>query len=109
MVYRRAGHRCEACGAAEDRARGLQMEAHERFTYDARAGIQRLVRLICLCHWCHTATHMGMAGVRGVQDEAMAHLMTVTGMSEAQAEEHIDEAFARWSAIPKSPGASTCP
>jgi hypothetical protein len=39
---------------------------------------------------------MGMAGVRGVQDEAITHLMTVTGMNQAQTEEHIDEAFARW-------------
>jgi hypothetical protein len=96
MVYRRAGHRCEACGAASGRDSGVRLDAHERFTYDIPSGIQRLVRLVCLCHWCHTATHMGMAGVRGVRDEAIAHLMTVTGMSPGQAEEHIDEAFARW-------------
>jgi hypothetical protein len=96
MVYRRAGFRCEACSAAEDWARGVRLEAHERFAYDITTGVQHLVRLICLCHWCHAATHMGMAGVRGVQDEAITHLMTVTGMSEAQAEEHIDEAFTRW-------------
>ena len=90
-VYRRAGHRCEACGAARCR-----LEAHERFTYDAQTGIQRLVRLVCLCDWCHTATHMGMAGVRGVRTEAIAHLMAVTGMSPAEADEHIGEAFARW-------------
>lgn len=96
MVYRRAGHRCEACGAASGRDRGVRLDAHERFTYDIPSGIQRLVRLVCLCHWCHTATHMGMAGVRGVRDEAIAHLMTVTGMSPGQTEEHIDEAFARW-------------
>jgi hypothetical protein len=96
MVYRRAGYRCEACGTAGDRDRGLRLEAHERFTYDIPSGIQRLVRLVCLCHWCHTATHLGMAGLRGVRDEAIAHLITVTGMSPAQAGEHIDAAFARW-------------
>jgi hypothetical protein len=96
MVYRRAGYRCEACGAAEDRQRGVRMEAHERFTYDAPAGVQRLARLICLCGWCHTATHMGFAGVRGVQDEATAHLMAVTGMNPTEASQHIDEAFTRW-------------
>lgn len=96
MVYRRAGYRCEACGAAGDRERGIRMEAHERFTYDATTGVQRLVRLICLCEWCHTATHMGFAGVRGVQDEAIAHLITVTGMSPSEAEGHVTEAFIRW-------------
>jgi hypothetical protein len=90
-VYRRAGHRCEACGATRCR-----LEAHERFTYDAQTGIQRLVRLVCLCDWCHTATHMGMAGVRGLRTEAIAHLMAVTGMGPGEAHEHIDEAFARW-------------
>jgi hypothetical protein len=90
-VYRRAGHRCEACGTGRCR-----LEAHERFTYDAQTGIQRLVRLVCLCDWCHTATHMGMAGVRGVRTEAIAHLMAVTGMSPAEADDHIGEAFARW-------------
>jgi hypothetical protein len=103
MVYRRAGYRCEACGAAENRARGVRMEAHERFAYDVRGGIQLLVRLVCLCSQCHTATHMGLAGIRGVQDEAIAHLMNVTGMSPAEASAHIDEAFERWarrSAVP---------
>jgi hypothetical protein len=90
-VYRRAGHCCETCGATRCR-----LEAHERFTYDAQTGIQRLVRLVCLCDWCHTATHMGMAGVRGVRTEAMVHLMAVTGMSAVAADEHVGEAFARW-------------
>jgi Domain of unknown function (DUF5710) len=103
MVYRRAGYRCEACGTAQDRGRGVVMEAHERFAYDARAAIQRLVRLVCLCRWCHTAAHMGLAGLRGVQDEAITHLMAVTGMNPAEAFTHVDEAFERWtrrSAIP---------
>jgi hypothetical protein len=91
IVYHRAAYRCEACAIS-----GVRLEAHERFTYDAPAGVQRLMRLLCLCEWCHTATHMGMAGVRGVQDLAFGHLMAVTGMTEEQAEEHVDEAFARW-------------
>jgi len=90
-VYRRARYRCEAC-----RTKGFRLEAHERFAYNAQAGVQRLVRLICLCHWCHTATHMGLAGLLGVQDQALAHLMTVTGMNPAEADEHVGEAFARW-------------
>jgi hypothetical protein len=91
MVYRRAGYCCEACHTS-----GVQLEAHERFTYDAQTGLQRLIRLICLCQWCHTATHMGFAGVRGVADEATAHLIAVTGISPAEADQHIDEAFDRW-------------
>ena len=60
------------------------------------AGCRRLRRLICLCTWCHTATHYGLAGIRGADREAFAHLLTVTGMSAAAAERHIDDAFALW-------------
>jgi hypothetical protein len=61
------------------------------------------VRLVCLCQWCHTATHFGLAQLRGAGTEAIAHLMSVTGMSPAEAKEHVCDAFDRWerrSAIP---------
>ena len=103
MVYRRARFRCEACGVLGSRERGIWMEAHERFAYDITTGVQRLVRLVCLCQRCHTATHFGLAQVRGAGTEAVAHLISVTGMSPAEAEAHVCEAFDRWerrSAIP---------
>ena len=34
MITRRAGHRCEICGAGQDRAAGQWLEAHERWAYD---------------------------------------------------------------------------
>src|SRR5258708_37295062 len=60
MVRRRAGWRCEACGlrAASPKDRAL-LDAHERFSYDERSGIQTLRRLICLCAACHGVTHFG--------------------------------------------------
>jgi hypothetical protein len=39
---------------------------------------------------------MGLAEVRGLGDEAFAHLCAVTGMTEEEAEAHIDAAFALW-------------
>jgi hypothetical protein len=93
MVYRRAGHRCEACGTG-----GSQLEAHERFTYDAQAGIQRLVRLICLCSACHRVTHFGRTMLLGdaAGQAAIDHLQAVTGMTDAETERHIRDAFDRW-------------
>ncbi|MET7757305.1 DUF5710 domain-containing protein [Streptomyces sp. NPDC005389] len=96
MITGRAGQRCEACGAGEDRAARRWLEAHERWTYDATTRVQTLKRLICLCTDCHTVTHFGLAQVRGIEDRAFAHLVKVTGMSEPRARDHVRTAFAVW-------------
>ncbi|MFF4168894.1 DUF5710 domain-containing protein [Streptomyces sp. NPDC001744] len=96
MITGRAGRRCEACGAGEDREARRWLEAHERWTFDGTTRVQALRRLICLCTDCHTVTHFGLAQVRGLEDRALAHLRKVTGMSEAQAREHVDVAFEVW-------------
>jgi hypothetical protein len=37
-----------------------------------------------------------LANVRGLAEEALAHLQRVTGMTPAQADAHADRAFALW-------------
>ncbi|MGO4630388.1 DUF5710 domain-containing protein [Streptomyces sp. 2RAF24] len=96
MITRRAGMRCEACGAGEDRTVQRWLEAHERWVYEDVARVQGLKRLICLCTDCHTVTHNGYAQVRGLEAKAFAHLVKVTGMSRAEARRHIDMAFTVW-------------
>ncbi|MEX5632720.1 DUF5710 domain-containing protein [Parafrankia sp. FMc2] len=96
MVLSRCGQRCEACRRGPDRDTGRWLEVHERWDYDERAHVQRLRRLVCLCTDCHTATHFGLASVRGRDAEALAHLCQVTGLTEAQAREHVDAAFELW-------------
>ena len=96
MVYRRAGHRCEACGRQPDQTASLLMEAHERFTYDYVAGVQKLRRLICLCSACHSTTHFGLANLRAEAEAALGHLQLVTGMTRGQAEVHVAQAFEMW-------------
>ncbi len=96
MVYGRAENRCETCGRAADKAQGVWMEAHERWEYLDDEGVQRLRRLICLCGACHSVTHFGLASRRGEGDAAFGHLLAVTGMTQAEAERHVEEAFARW-------------
>ena len=98
MVTGRAAGRCEICGAGEDRDRHRWLEAHERWTYDAAAARQTLRRIICLCTDCHTVTHFGLATLRGDDAAAFVHLMGVTGMSRAQAQAHVREAFQTWQA-----------
>lgn len=96
MITRRAGMRCEVCGAGEDRQTRRWLEAHERWTFDVATRTQRLARLICLCTDCHHATHYGRAQVFGTADAAFVHLRAVTGMSEAETNAHIAQAFEVW-------------
>ncbi len=91
-VYARAGSRCECCGAHTPTP-----EAHERWHFDAARRVQKLMRLVALCRSCHEATHMGLAGLRGREDDAMAHLRRVRGFTEQEAEAHIEDAFQLWS------------
>jgi hypothetical protein len=98
MITRRAGMRCEICGATEDRQTRRWLEAHERWVYDPATGTQRLARLICLCTDCHVVTHFGFAQVRGLEEAAYLHLMSVTGMTRSEALVHVYEAFALWEA-----------
>lgn len=100
MVYRRAGHRCEACGAGKNPDARRWLEAHERWLYQRAQPsgrlIQRLVRLVCLCTPCHQATHFGHAQLIGHEQDAIEHLCHVNGWSPQQAWEHVDAAFDKW-------------
>lgn len=102
MVYRRAGQACEACGAGRNPDGQRWLEAHERFAYLPAAGqspgrgVQQLRRLVCLCTWCHEATHFGRAQVTGREQHALDHLCWVNGWSARQAWEHVDAAAATW-------------
>ena len=100
MIYRRAGYRCEACGAPRDRDARRWLEAHERWSYqrETRSGrmIQKLTRLVALCTPCHQATHFGHAQIQGRDQEALAQLCHVNGWTAQQAWEHVDAAFATW-------------
>lgn len=96
MITRRAGRRCEACGAGEDRSVQRWLEAHERWAYDEHASVQTLRRLICLCSDCHLTTHLGYANVTGLADRALAHLREVTGMTDDEIDQHVHDAGELW-------------
>jgi len=93
MVVGRAARRCEACGRGPATAERRWLEVHERWAYVEEAAVQVLRRLICLCTSCHSATHMGLAGLQGIDAEAKAHLTAVNQWTPDQVEEHIAAAF----------------
>jgi hypothetical protein len=95
-IFRRAGYACEACGATEDRDAHRWLEAHERWHFDERTGVQSLRRLIALCSSCHLATHFGYANVQGRTDEALAHLRKVNSLTLAEALAHVHAAEDVW-------------
>jgi hypothetical protein len=102
MITNRAGQRCEACGRGEDRDARRWLEAHERWAYDDAARVQALRRLVCLCTDCHTATHYGLAEIKGKAGPARAHLRTVTGLTDREITHHIESAFSTWRARSRS-------
>lgn len=95
MVYARAGHRCEVCAAPG------RLEAHERFTYSD--DVQSLRRLLALCAMCHTATHLGLAQLRGQEMKARAHLARVNQWSVSDVDLHIEGAVELWYARSRTP------
>ena len=96
MVTKRADQLCEICRRGEAREEQRWLEVHERWSYDSNTNIQSLRRLICLCTDCHRTTHFGLAQIKGLSGQALAHLMTVTGCTQYQADEHVRQAFAVW-------------
>ena len=95
MVSRRAGFRCEACGASRNRDAGRWLEAHERWSYQRLQPsgrlVQRLARLVCLCTPCHQTTHFGHAQVLGQEQDCLEHLCHVNHWSPQQAWEHASD------------------
>jgi hypothetical protein len=90
-VYARTGNTCECCGVHG------RMEAHERWQFLTEPiRIQKLVRLISLCHFCHESTHMGLASINGRKKQAMKHLSRVTGLRGSNLDSHVSEAWALW-------------
>lgn len=98
-ILLRAGNRCECCGTshgASHNGSSIQLECHERWSFDVSTGIQTLVRLIAVCGPCHQVIHFGLAEVKGLRDETLAHFMKVTRFNLKQAESTIDKAWSEW-------------
>ncbi len=92
-VYSQAGNVCEICGG---RGRRWPVECHEMWLYDDEQHIQKLVKLVALCPSCHEVKHMGLAGISGREDAAMAHLAKVNNWSRTDAQHYVEAAFETW-------------
>lgn len=74
----------------------IQLEAHERWSYDDKTNIQKLERFIALCHRCHSVTHYGLTGLRDLSNQADKHLMKVNRWNKEQVLNHHKEQKNIW-------------
>lgn len=73
---------CAVCGKKTNR-----LEAHEKWDYDAKKGIIKLIDVVALCGDCHKATHMERTHVACKDEEIVRvedHYMKVNGCSYAE-------------------------
>ena len=94
-IYSRTNYICECCGI-DTKKQNKQLEAHERWRYDNKNKIQKLVRLVALCSDCHLVTHIGYASVSGKYEKAYSHLKKVRDFDNQDCDDHIERAFKLW-------------
>lgn len=78
-AYARAGGKCMICGAPSKR-----LEAHERWEYDEKNAVQKLVDVVAVCHACHEVIHIGRTQLLGGEERAAEHFMQVNGCNYAE-------------------------
>lgn len=86
-AYARAGGRCMVCGAETAR-----LEAHEVWSYDEEAAVQKLEKVVAVCRACHEVIHIGRTQLMGREREASEHFMKVNGCTYAEYRRALGEA-----------------
>lgn len=89
--YKKAGMTCECCGDL----RGRPPEAHEIWSYDDQARVQRLDGVVSLCYLCHRVKHIGFALTQGQLQFLVArnHLRDVNQWPEELALQYVKRQF----------------
>ena len=75
-AYAKANGRCMICNRPVKR-----LEAHEDWSYDEVNHIQKLERVVAICHSCHSVIHIGRTQLLGAEDKAIAHFCKVNECS----------------------------
>lgn len=91
-MYVRNRHKncCEICGSNE------RLEAHERWLFDKNTGVQRLMRIMCVCKKCHLSIHIGLASQIGLREEVESHIFSITGWTKNALSEHLKDVREKW-------------
>ena len=75
-AYAKTNGRCMICNRPVKR-----LEAHEDWSYDEVNHIQKLERVVAICHSCHSVIHIGRTQLLGDEDKAIAHFCKVNECS----------------------------
>lgn len=75
----RANGKCAICGK-----KTVRLEAHERWSYNAKNSIQKLQDVVAVCKDCHNVIHMGRTALLGNEERAEKHFMKVNNCSYAE-------------------------
>lgn len=78
VAYKEADGKCMICKRPATR-----LEAHEQWSYDEKRAVQKLERVIAVCHACHSVIHIGRTQLLGDEEKAIAHFMKVNNCSYA--------------------------
>lgn len=88
---------CELCGSSPV---GAARQAHEEWSYDARAAVARLVGLRTTCRMCHFVEHPGFVNAMvaeakftpAILDEIERHFCAVNDCDETDYRQHCEQA-----------------
>ena len=83
----RADGKCMICGKKTDR-----LDAHERWSYDIKNGVQKLEDVLAVCKDCHSVIHIGYTQLKGDEERAEKHFVKVNGCSYADYRKALGEA-----------------
>ena len=75
----RADGKCSICGK-----KTRFLDAHERWSYDLKKGVQKLEDIIAVCKDCHSVIHIGYTSLKGDEKRAEDHFMKVNNCSYAE-------------------------
>lgn len=86
--YKAAGYVCEICGGTGPTH---PVECHERWKYDDKKHIQKLVGVISLCPLCHKAKHLGRTQCleESIFDDVIRHIRKVNKWSKADLDTYL--------------------
>ena len=73
------GGRCAICGKSTP-----YLDAHERWSYDEKKGVQKLVGIIAVCKDCHSVINIGRTSLKGDIERAEKHYQKVNGATYAE-------------------------
>lgn len=92
-TYDLAKNVCEVCGGVGSKH---PVECHERWLYDDRKKVQRLIGLEALCPSCHEVRHIGRAMTVGRGGDAFIHMARINGWTLEEVKAHVDAAMKVW-------------